>query len=340
FTKKLAAQRGISVIPYQTGFLRFSLGGYLDDTEQSYEIFSKEFENSLTIVLKYWKQFYNAKVNPQNKDKRSEDILDEIFSTASDMEFVDQVLEDYNVIKDLSKVTLNSMTISNIMTLYHSFPKDSGVTINSIRGSQNSVFEFYENVGQCHNLIGFISSKAFTKIYENLLPQIYKRIPLIKHLDYNDVVSRYGKATILKYISNKVNFQPNNYVLDDPDEMNIMKEILIEMESILFSDAKVKLLALNASKDVAGDKAKLEGTNIILKKYIEELLLHFNLPFEQEPIEPSINEIVNSTVEQFEEVTGKSVEEFNLRNYVQDYARNLDMGDTQADFALKLEGYI
>ena len=167
-----------------------------------------------------------------------------------------------------------------------------------------------------------LNSKAFTKIYENLLPQIYKRIPLIKHLDYNDVVSRYGKATILKYISNKVNFQPNNYVLDDPDEMNIMKEILIEMESILFSDAKVKLLALNASKDVAGDKAKLEGTNIILKKYIEELLLHFNLPFEQEPIEPSINEIVNSTVEQFEEVTGKSVEEFNLRNYLQDYAQN------------------
>jgi len=178
------------------------------------------------------------------------------------------------------------------MTLYHSFPKDCGISINSIRGSQNSVFEFYENVGQCRDLIGFIKSKAFTKIYENLLPQIYKRIPHIKHLDYNDVVSRYGKATILKYIDNKVNYQPNNYVLDDPDEMNIMKEILIEMENILFSDTKVKMLALNASKDLAGDKAKLEGTNIILKKYIEELLLHFNLPFEQETIEPSINEIV------------------------------------------------
>jgi hypothetical protein len=323
FTKKLAGHRGISVIPYQTGFLRFSLGGFIEGSNKSYEIFSKEFENSLRIVLKYWKQFHEAKTNPDNKQLRSEDILENIFKAQSDVEFVNSVLEDYNTIKNLQKSSLNNITISNIMTLYHAFPKDSGVTINTIRGSKNSVFEFYENVGRCNDLQSFIVSKAFTKIYENLLPQIYKNIPLIKKLDFNTVISKYGKSTILKYINNKLDFQPNNYVLDDPDEKNIMKEILIEMERILFSDSKVKLLALDASKNLPGDKAKLEGSNIILKKYIKELLLHFNLPFEQKVIEPSVEEIVNEASIQFEEITGKKVEELNLSSYVDSYVNCL-----------------
>ena len=65
FAKKLAEQRGISVIPYPTGFLRFSLGDYVEGSEQSYDIFVKEFENSMRIVLKYWKLFYDEKTEPE-----------------------------------------------------------------------------------------------------------------------------------------------------------------------------------------------------------------------------------------------------------------------------------
>ncbi len=340
FTKKLAEQLGISVIPYQTGFLRFSLGDFVDGSDSSYDVFAKEFENSIRIVLKYWILFYEAKTNKTNKDLRTEDILEDIFRTSSDMAYLNNVLDDYNVIKDLTKISKQSLVISNIMTLYHAFPKDSGISINTIRDSQNSVFEFYENVGSCTDLRGFISSKAFTKIYENLLPQIYKNIPLIKHLDFNTVVSKYGKATILKYIHNKLDFQPGSYVLDDPDEKNIMTEILIEMEKLLFSDSKVKILALNASTDYAGDKAKLEGTNIILKKYIEELFLHFNLPFAQETIEPSIEQIIETTVQKFREVVGKSVNEFGLPNYVNDFASKITAKDIPDSFKLKLDGYL
>ncbi len=319
FTKKLAEHRGISVLPYQTGFLRFSLGDYVEGSHQSYEIFGKEFENSLRIVLKYWKLFHKEKNEPKNKEKRSDEILDGILQTTSDLEFVSKVFEDYSIIRNLNKVTKNSLTINPFMTLYHAFPNESGVTINTIRGSKNSVFEFYENVGSCTDLKSFIGSKAFTKIYENLLPQIYKNIPAIKYLDFNTVVSKYGKATILKYINNKIDFQPNSYVLDDADEKNIMTEILIEMEKILFSDSKVKILALNASRDITGDKAKLEGTNRILRKYIEELLLHFNLPFAHIGTEPTIREIINTAIVKFEEVVGKSVNEFNLVNEVKNF---------------------
>lgn len=55
-----------------------------------------------------------------------------------------------------------------------------------------------------------------------------------------------------------------------------MREILIEMEHILFSDSKVKILAIDATGNPELDKSKLEGINVILKKYIREILLHFN----------------------------------------------------------------
>lgn len=58
------------------------------------------------------------------------------------------------------------------------------------------------------------------------------------------------------------------------------------MEHILFSDSKVKILTVEATGTPELDKSKLEGINSILKKYIREILLHFNLPFEKESLEP------------------------------------------------------
>ena len=79
-----------------------------------------------------------------------------------------------------------------------------------------------------------------------------------------------------------------------------MLEILIEFERILFSDSKFKVVALRAyEKDPAGDLAKLEGYNKILKNFISELLLHFNLPFEKELSEPSQEQLVESAGDVF-----------------------------------------
>ena len=43
-------------------------------------------------------------------------------------------------------------------------------------------------------------------------------VPAIADLDFNTVSSKYSKAVILKYITNKKTFQPNYNVLDDPME--------------------------------------------------------------------------------------------------------------------------
>ncbi len=321
FSKKLAEYRGLALIPYQTGFIRFSLGGYLFGDEKSYQDFEKEFENALNIFIKYWDIFYKKKKNPENKTKRTEDILDGIFKIKSDQEFIELILNDFDIISTLHKKQNKSLRINDIKTLYHAFPKDCGITINSIGDSKNAVLEFYENIGQCRNLLEFVNSKAFTKVYENLLPQIYKKIPQIKGLDINQVISKFGKPTLLKYIKSKLEFQPTSHILDDPNELNTMREILVELENILFSDAKVKIIALQANEcDIQGDLARLEGYNTILKKYIQEILLHFNLPFELEYQFPTIEELMATATNKFTEITGIEIDEIdftsNLNNFI------------------------
>jgi hypothetical protein len=108
-------------------------------------------------------------------------------------------------------------------------------------------------------------------------------------------------------------------VLDDPEEMNIMREILIEMERLLFSDTKMKILTLKASGDFRMDVARLEGVNVVLKKYIHEILLLFNLTFEQQTVEPSRKEIIKPSCESFEDITGFSINELDLEKYLNSF---------------------
>jgi hypothetical protein len=314
FTKRMAETRGIALIPYRSGFIRFSLGDFLDGTDAGYHALNTELECGIRLFIKYWKKFYAIKSNPANKNLRTDDILDDIFTEKTDELFVLKIVEDFSLVKGLVKKKSESLKISDIKNIYLSFPKICGLSISSIGNSENAVFEFYENIGQCRNLLEFINSKAFSKVYENLLPQIYRKIPAIRKYDINEVIARFGKPTLLKYVKSKLEFQPNSHVLDDPEELLIMKEILLELESILFSDAKVKLLALNASlTDPQGDLARLEGYNRIMRKYIEEILLHFNLPFAQQRQEPSVEEVFKAAVAKFEEITGKSSSEIDLR---------------------------
>jgi len=342
FTKKLAETRGIAVIPYQTGFLRFSLGDYLDGTEKGYDTFRKEFKNALEIVLNYWIKFYNTKIDKNNKDLSSDEILDKLFHANSNREFVRQVIKDFHIIKNLKKTQKKSLLINNVWTLYHASPSMSGVSINSIDNSKNSVIELSESVGKCTNIIDFIKSTAFTSIYENLLPQIYKNIPMIKHLDFGTVLARYGKSTILKYITNKLEYQPATYVLDAPEDNVIMAEILLEMENILFSPSKTKILSLKSTGKHADDIARIEGINIVLQKHIQELMLHFNLPFENDPVEPTLSELVEKSIEKFEFVVGKNASSINVTYSIQNLTREIykKFLDKNIEIGQKLFGII
>ncbi len=342
FTKKLAESRGIAVIPYQTGFLRFSMGDYLDGTAKGYEIFRNEFKNALEIVLKYWIKFFNAKNSENNKELSSDEILDDLFKTGSDRQFIKKVLEDFHSIKKLKKSLSNSLRINNVWTLYHASPSMSGVSINSIGDSKNSVIEFSEDIGKCNDLVSFIRSIAFTSVYENLLPQIYKNIPMIKHLDFGTILARYGKSTLLKYITNKLEYQPTNYVLDAPEDDIIMSEILLQMENILFSPRKTKILTINSTGKHSDDIERLEGINILLRKHIQELMLHFNLPFENDPVEPSLVELVEKSMDTFEKVVGIKATNINLSYSLKQITESIynSLSDKEIKVGQKLFGLI
>jgi hypothetical protein len=196
FTQKVASERGISALPYRTGVVRFSLGGFIEGTPKSYEIFEKEIRSGFTLFLLYWKAFKDARA--KNPKEEVNDLMDKIFYSGKDADFLEAVFNDYKMIRDLKKKSNQSLLINENRSLYHASPQVSGVSITTIGDSKNSVIEFQGDVGDCRDVEEFIRSRAFTKIYENLLPQIYKKIPQLRNLNFNIVASRFSKATILK----------------------------------------------------------------------------------------------------------------------------------------------
>ncbi len=324
FCQFLALHRGVAAVPYPTGLVRFAIGGFLSDTAESKQVFKYELEDGFTIFLKYWTIFAGKRLDPAYNEVESHTILAEMFQDCKPKVLIESIIADYPLSAKYKKDKAPSLQIRDIRTLYHASPERSGVSITTIDRSVNSVIELHgDKIGSCRDVFEFIKSAAFTKVYENLLAQIYKKVPAIADLDFNTVSSKYSKAVILKYITNKKTFQPNHNVLDDPMEKNVMREILIEMEHILFSDSKVKILAIDATGNPELDKSKLEGINVIIKKYIREILLHFNLPFEKESLEPSRKEIVRVAGEAFEEVIGIKLSDLNLQIWVDEFINKL-----------------
>ena len=343
FCIALAENRGIAAVPYPTGLIRFSVGGYIQATSEALKIFGYELEDSMETLIKYWLKFAELRADDNNKEVETEEILHSMFHTEANREFIADVIADYPKSAKYKKDKAPSLQINDVRSLYHTSPEHSGVTITTIGRSANSVIELHGDIiGSCGDVFQFIRSAAFTKVYENLLAQVYKRIPDLSDMDFNTVSSRYSKAVIFKYITNKKTFQPNHHVLDEPEEMNTMREILIEMENLLFSDSKMKILAINATGDPGLDKAKMEGINSIIKKYIREILLHFNLPFEKESLEPSRREIIRAAGEFFEDITGIKLTDLNLNIWIDEFINNLSNLPQFKDIQLsrKSIGYI
>ncbi|MCD8072365.1 MAG: aminotransferase class I/II-fold pyridoxal phosphate-dependent enzyme, partial [Alistipes sp.] len=343
FAGYLAKYRGVAVVPYPTGLVRFAVGGYIRDGREGMQVFEAEVEDAVAIFLKYWLRFEELRARAENKETESRELLRAIFECPRNSDFIATLIEDYAASARYRKDRCPSLQIRDVRSLYHASPEKSGVTITTIGRSANSVIELHGDiVGSCRDVFEFVRSAAFTKIYENLLAQIYKNIPAVADLDFNTVSSRYSKAVILKYITNKRTFQPNHHVLDDPHQMNIMREILIEMENLLFSDSKMKIVAIDATGDPALDKAKLEGLNSIIKKFIREILLHFDLPFEKESLEPSRREIIRAAGECFEEITGVALTQLNLNVWIDEFVTGLRSSPEFAGLELsnKSIGYI
>lgn len=131
FCLMLAKKRGLAVLPYQAGFVRFSLGGYLDGSPEGYDLFRQEIAKAIQMFLDKWTDFLQDKI-PENN--------------------IHDIIEDFGSLLDKEKTSLNSLLIRDIKSIYLPAPACSGVNINTISTSKNAVIEFFDNVGSCPNL--------------------------------------------------------------------------------------------------------------------------------------------------------------------------------------------
>ena len=201
FCGALAENRGIATVPYPTGLVRFAVGGFIRSGAEGMKVFSAEIEDAFSIFIRYWLRFAELRADAANKEVGSQELLCRMFSAAKDQEFIDTVIADYAASAKYPKDKAPSLQIRDVRSLYHASPERSGVTITTIGRSANSVIELHGDlIGSCRDVFEFIRSQAFTKIYENLLAQVYKRVPALADMDFNTVSSRYSKAVLLKYI--------------------------------------------------------------------------------------------------------------------------------------------
>src|SRR5690606_15424203 len=110
FCMAIGEQRGLCALPYKTGVVRFSLGGYLDGSSKGVEIFEKEIRVSLTVFLSYWMK-YRAAFEKAGKNAKAEDVIKKVFPNLKENQWVEVVLEDFSEIRDQKKKGNQSLKI-------------------------------------------------------------------------------------------------------------------------------------------------------------------------------------------------------------------------------------
>ncbi|MEG0163165.1 MAG: aminotransferase class I/II-fold pyridoxal phosphate-dependent enzyme, partial [Mucinivorans sp.] len=146
FCGALAAHRGIATVPYPTGLIRFSLGGYVQSGKDGLKVLGAELEDAFSIFIKYWLQFAALRGAKENKTIESVSLLDRMFTPAKERDFIDAVIADYALSAVYKKAKTPSLQISDVRSLYHASPEKSGVTITTIGRSANSVFELHGDI--------------------------------------------------------------------------------------------------------------------------------------------------------------------------------------------------
>lgn len=57
FCQMLARNKGVATVPYPTGLVRFSLGGYTSASKEGLKVLGAELEDAFSIFIRYWNQF-------------------------------------------------------------------------------------------------------------------------------------------------------------------------------------------------------------------------------------------------------------------------------------------
>ncbi|MEI3591184.1 MAG: aminotransferase class I/II-fold pyridoxal phosphate-dependent enzyme [Alistipes ihumii] len=92
FCRALAKYRGVATVPYPTGLVRFSLGGYIAAGKEGMKIFAAEIEDAFSIFIRYWTRFAAERADEANKGVESKDLLERVFYSPKDQDFIDSLI--------------------------------------------------------------------------------------------------------------------------------------------------------------------------------------------------------------------------------------------------------
>lgn len=112
--------------------MRFSLGGYIAAGKEGMKIFSAEIEDAFSIFIRYWTRFAAERADEANKGVESKDLLERVFYSPKDQDFIDSLIRDYKLSAQYKKDKAPSLQIRDVRSLYHTSPERSGVTITTI----------------------------------------------------------------------------------------------------------------------------------------------------------------------------------------------------------------
>jgi hypothetical protein len=293
FLRALARHRKVDLTYAGCGFVRLSLGGMLKGDARSYDRLGQVVEVYLRALIKYWGRFCAA--------ERDLTQLDAIFQRADDAAAGDAAgsagAATAGANGGCSDATL-ALIWDDLGPLVAAHPAPSGGSqvqrgqrielsergiVYCIEEGRSAAEKIFVELGGpqagrapaaataayggCETVPELLSSHAFRVIYRRLLKQVYRPLPALADLSFEQVENQYGPLACQSAYYDR-------QLIDD-----VFRTVLGAMYRAWHGSSTIKVLVARLAAGRYAEKlAALHGINEKLNQLLNELMFAFELP--------------------------------------------------------------
>ncbi|MCC6525967.1 MAG: aminotransferase class I/II-fold pyridoxal phosphate-dependent enzyme [Polyangiaceae bacterium] len=253
FLRALARARKVDLTYAGRGYVRLSLGGALDGTEQGYRRYAAVIELYLGLVARYWQAFDAAGRDPA--------VLERLFTPHGG----DPVAA---ALDDLAPLLAAADRAARPRGLGVE-PSERGIVhcIEEGRSSADKVFVAWQ---PCATVDEMLQARTFQVLYRRLLRRVWRRHPDLVDWSFERVENQYGPLACLAAYHDRQ--------LIDP----VFRDLLLRLYDEWHGPNTVKVLAARLETGSHGEKvAALHGIHRAVHDLLNELLHAFEVPEER-----------------------------------------------------------